>query len=179
MYATLVLPGFSSQHTLRQSPLSIANLQEKDLNFLNRSRFGLSFVLLITSITAQAGVQYFPKGNNLPFSEAVQVDNVLYLSGELGVMPGTLTLAKGGFEGEARQTMDNIGATLKKHGLGFDSVVKCTVMLAEMSDWPAFNKIYASYFDQDKLPARSAFGGVQLGLNAKLEVECWAYNPIK
>lgn len=139
----------------------------------------LPFVLLFAYQAALADVEYFSKGNNLPFSEAVQVDNVLYLSGELGVMPGTLTLAEGGFEGEARQTMDNIGATLKKHGLGFDSVVKCTVMLAEMSDWPAFNKIYASYFDQDKLPARSAFGGVQLGLNAKLEVECWAYNPIK
>lgn len=139
----------------------------------------LSLALLLANQATQADVEYFPKGNNLPFSEAVQVDNILYLSGELGVMPGTLTLAKGGFEGEARQTMDNIGATLNKHGLGFDSVVKCTVMLAEMSDWPAFNTIYASYFDQDKLPARSAFGGVQLGLNAKLEVECWAYNPSK
>ncbi len=141
--------------------------------------FTLALALLFANQAAQADVEYFPKGNNLPFSEAVQVDNVLYLSGELGVVPGTLTLAKGGFEGEARQTMDNIGATLKKHGLGFDSVVKCTVMLAQMSDWPAFNKIYAGYFDQDKLPARSAFGGVQLGLNAKLEVECWAYNPTK
>ncbi len=141
--------------------------------------FTLALALLFANQAVQADVEYFPKGNNLPFSEAVQVDNVLYLSGELGVVPGTLTLAKGGFEGEARQTMDNIGATLKKHGLGFDSVVKCTVMLAQMSDWPAFNKIYAGYFDQDKLPARSAFGGVQLGLNAKLEVECWAYNPTK
>lgn len=147
------------------------------MEFSVKQCLALPLACLFASMTAQADVEYFPKGNNLPFSEAVQVDNVLYLSGELGVMPGTLTLAEGGFEGEARQTMDNIGATLDKHGLGFDSVVKCTVMLAEMSDWPAFNKIYASYFDPDKLPARSAFGGVQLGLNAKLEVECWAYNP--
>ena len=137
----------------------------------------LVLVALFALQTVQAEVTYFSKGNNLPFSEAVQVDNVLYLSGELGVIPGTLKLAEGGFEAEARQTMDNIGATLKKHGLGFDALVKCTVMLAEMSDWPAFNDIYAGYFDKHRLPARSAFGGVQLGLNARLEVECWAYNP--
>jgi reactive intermediate/imine deaminase len=102
---------------------------------------------------------------------------MLYLSGALGTLPGTLTLAPGGVEGQARQTMDNIGAVLRHCGLGFDDVVKCTIMLADMSEWPAFNAIYVTYFAPGRLPARSAFGANGLALGAKLEVECVARYP--
>ena len=112
-------------------------------------------------------------GQPLPFSEAVRVGDMLYLSGQLGNTPdGKLP---DGMDAQARQAMDNIGAVLKKQGLGFGDVVKCTVMLDDMAQWPAFNKVYVSYFPDGKFPARSAFGADGLALGALLEVECWAY----
>lgn len=117
------------------------------------------------------GSGVMPEG--VPFSEAVRVGNTYYLSGQIGVIPGRMELAPGGIEGEARQTMDNIGAVLAGHGLDFDDVVKCTVMLADMSEWGTFNDIYRSYFTPP-FPARSAFGASGLGLGARTEVECIA-----
>jgi 2-iminobutanoate/2-iminopropanoate deaminase len=109
----------------------------------------------------------------LPFSEAVRVGDILFLSGQIGNRPdGTLP---DGLDAQARQTMDNIGRVLKGQGLGFSDVVKCTVMLDDMKDWPAFNKVYVTYFPDGKFPARSAFGADGLALGALLEVECWAY----
>ena len=113
----------------------------------------------------------------LPFSAAVRVGDMLYLSGAIGNRPGTLTLAGGGTAGEARQAMENIGATLKHCGLGFADVVKVTVMLADMSEWADFNKVYVGYFAPDRLPARSALGAAGLALGAKVEVECVARFP--
>jgi 2-iminobutanoate/2-iminopropanoate deaminase len=109
----------------------------------------------------------------LPFSSAVRVGDVLFLSGQLGIdANGKLPP---GIEAQARQTMDNIGAVLKGQGLGFDDLVKCTVMLDDMADWPAFNAVYVTYFKPGRMPARSAFGTDGLALNAKVEVECMAY----
>ncbi len=113
----------------------------------------------------------------LPFSQAVRVGDILYLSGALGNLPGTLELVRGGIEAETRQTMDNIGAVLKENGLTFAAIFKCTVMLADMANWPAFNRIYLDYFDPDRLPARSAFGANGLALGAQLELGCMAYMP--
>ena len=62
-------------------------------------------------------------------------------------------------------------------GLDFADVVKCTVMLADMSEWAEFNAIYTTYFAPDRLPARSAFGCNGLALGAKLELECLARYP--
>jgi 2-iminobutanoate/2-iminopropanoate deaminase len=115
------------------------------------------------------------KPAGLPFSLAVRVGNVLYLSGALGNVPGKLELVPGGLEAETRQTMANIGAVLQAHGLTFDDVFKCTVMLAEMKEWAAFNRVYLTYFKPDRLPARSAFGAAGLALGARVELECWAY----
>ena len=115
------------------------------------------------------------KAVKLPFSQAVRVGDVLYLSGALGNKPGTLELVPGGMAAEARQTMENIGAVLRENGLSFRDVFKCTVMLADMSKWADFNKVYIGYFEPDRLPARSAFGANGLALGAQVEVECWAY----
>jgi 2-iminobutanoate/2-iminopropanoate deaminase len=111
----------------------------------------------------------------LPFSQAVRVGDILYLSGVLGYVPGTLKLVAGGIEAETRQTMENIGAVLEANGLTFDDVFKCTVMLGDMGKWGDFNKVYLTYFKPDRLPARSAFGASALALGAQVEVECWAY----
>ena len=108
-----------------------------------------------------------------PFSRAVEVEGWVFLSGALGTVPGTTELAPGGIEGEARQTLDNIKATLADLGLGMDRIVKCTVMIADMAEWPAFNEVYKEYFEGD-FPARSAFGASGLALNARVEVECMA-----
>ncbi len=115
------------------------------------------------------------KAANLPFSDAVRVGDVLYLSGQMGVKPGTKELAPGGVTAQARQAMDNIGATLAANGLSFDAIFKATVMLADMSDWPAFNDIYVGYFHPDRLPARSAFGASGLALSGRVEIEVWAW----
>lgn len=71
------------------------------------------------------------------------------------------------------QTMQNIAAVLQQHQLGFQSVFKCTLMLADIQDWPAANTVYIQYFNAP-LPARSAFAASGLALGAKVEVECMA-----
>ena len=83
---------------------------------------------------------------DLPFSSAVQVGNTLYLSGNLGNIPGTLELAEGGIQGETRQTMENINTSLTEFGSSLDQVVKCTVFLADMSEWSAMNEVYRNVF---------------------------------
>jgi 2-iminobutanoate/2-iminopropanoate deaminase len=126
-------------------------------------------------------MQYFQtpdmKALGLPFSAAVRVGDMLYLSGALGNLPGTLRLAEGGVSGQARQTMENIGAVLRFCGLDFADVVKCTIMLANMSEWAEFNKVYVTYFAPARLLARSAFGCSGLALGGRLEVECLARYP--
>ena len=115
------------------------------------------------------------KTTNLPFSEAVRVGDILYLSGCLGNVPGTMELVQGGIEAETRQTMENIRAVLEHNGLTFGHVIKSTVMLADMKQWQDFNKVYVTYFSRDRLPARSAFGVNGLALGACVELECIAF----
>ena len=111
----------------------------------------------------------------LPFSDAVRVGDILCLSGQIGHRPGTLELAAGGIGAQTRQMMDNIARILNAEGRSFDDVFKCTVMLANMSEWQEFNKVYLEYFKPDRLPARSAFGANGLALGAAVEMECWAW----
>jgi reactive intermediate/imine deaminase len=110
---------------------------------------------------------------NLPFSEAVRVGDLLFLSGQIGVQPGTMQLVPGGLEAEARQTMENIRTSLQTHGSSMDRVVKCTVFLLDMAEWPKFNEIYRTFFT-GSFPARSALGATGLALGARVEVECIA-----
>lgn len=112
----------------------------------------------------------------LPFSEGVRLGSLVLMSGQIGVRPGTLELVPGGMPAEARQTMENIRASLEANGLSMANVVKCTVMLADMSEWGAFNEIYGTYFAAP-YPARSAFGTSGLALGARVEVECIAAVP--
>lgn len=109
----------------------------------------------------------------LPFSESVRVGELLFLSGQVGVAPGSGELVEGGIRAEARQTMKNIRGSLERRGLGMADLVKCTVMLADIGEWPAFNEVYREFFD-DHFPARSAFAASGLALGARVEVECIA-----
>ena len=133
-----------------------------------------------TGASSAAKVEYLNSGKvlppGLPFSEAVRVGDTLYLSGQIGVRPGTLALPPGGIAVEAPQTMENIRTVLAAHGLAMGDLVKCTVMLADMSEWPIFNEIYRKFFD-GQFPARSALGANGLALGARVEVECIAVFP--
>ena len=99
--------------------------------------------------------------------------NVLYLSGQIGIVPGSMKLAPGGIREEARRTMENIKTSLEAHGYGLNDLVKCTVMLADISELGAFNEVYRSFFS-GRYPARSALGANGLVLGARVEVECIA-----
>jgi 2-iminobutanoate/2-iminopropanoate deaminase len=150
-----------------------------------RARVAAAFALLPllscarAAVAAEAGpidfyaVENAPKGMSLPFSEAVRAGDMLYLAGMLGT-DASGKLAAGGIKAEAKQTMDNIAASLKKHGASIDRLVQCTVALADMADWPAFNEVYRGYF-REHFPARMAYGANGLALGARVEVQCNAY----
>jgi len=111
--------------------------------------------------------------NNYPFSQATVVNEVIYLSGEIGTLPNG-KLIEGGITAETRQALMNIKNTLNKMGGSMDDIFKCTCMLSDISEWGEMSSEYVKHFKKDKLPARSAFAGSGLALNAKLEIECMA-----
>jgi reactive intermediate/imine deaminase len=131
----------------------------------------------IVPLSAQAEVEYLQSENTraqgLPFSDAVRVGDMLYLSGQIGVRPGEMTVVPGGIQAETRQTMENIKSLLETHGSSMEKVVKCLVMMAEIAEWPSMNEVYVTYF-QEHFPARSAFAGTGLAMGARVEIECWA-----
>ena len=97
---------------------------------------------------------------------------MLYLSGAMGI-DETGALVPGGIEAETRQALVNIRSVLERHGTSMDRVVKCTVMLADMQEWAAMNRVYVQQFSTN-LPARSAFGASGLALGGRVEIECVA-----
>ncbi len=142
-----------------------------------------SFCTLVTALLAlvlgqsavAGGETVYPsqKYPDFPFSEAVAYNGVLYLSGELGTGPDG-KLVSGGIGPESRQTMENIKASLARRDLAMDDIIKCTVFLADIGEWPIFNQAYAAYFEKGRYPARSALGASGLALGARVEVECMA-----
>ncbi len=122
-------------------------------------------------------VQFHPPpklGNRkLPFSEAVRVGDLLFLSGKVGRKPGQSSVVPGGIQPETRQTLENIKAVLERNGSSMDRVVKCTVFLADIAEWGKMNEVYTQFFADDP-PARSALGASGLALNARVEIECIA-----
>ena len=139
-----------------------------------------SFALFFAS-SAMAGerdVEHYSSNPDmqLPFSDAVRVGNMLYLSGKIGNIPGTSQLAEGGIQGETRQALENIKASLEKYGSSMSEVVKCTVFLADIAEWGAMNEVYVTYFPVNP-PARSALGASGLALDSRVEIECFAAMP--
>ncbi|HJU91089.1 MAG TPA: RidA family protein [Gemmatimonadaceae bacterium] len=112
---------------------------------------------------------------DLPFSPAVRVGNLLFLSGQIGTGADG-NLVAGGIAAETRQAMENIRGVLSRSGSSMDRVVKCLVMLADMQEWAAMNVVYTAYFPNAK-PARSSFGANGLALGARVEIECIAVVP--
>ncbi len=110
-----------------------------------------------------------PKKQDAPFSDVVQVGNVFYLSGQIGMDHTSRTLVKGGIEAETHQTLKNIQAVLTAHNLAMSDVVKATVILDQIEDFTAFNTIYKTYLPQK--PARTTFAAEALARGAKIEIE--------
>lgn len=145
--------------------------------------------LVLTLVSVQAAIAQEDRGartgdhvvhlpgepEGFPFSPAIKAGGMIYLSGQIGNLPGTLELADG-IEAQTRQTMENIRTVLEAAGSSLYDVVKCTVFLDNMEDYWPMNEVYASYWDGAP-PARSAFGADGLALGALLEIECIARDP--
>jgi 2-iminobutanoate/2-iminopropanoate deaminase len=114
----------------------------------------------------------------LPFSEAVRAGDFLFLSGMIGFDPATDKVVPGGIKAEARRSLTLVQDALKRNGSSLADVVKCTVFLADIAEWPAFNEVYIEFFKKP-FPARSALAASGLARNARVEVECIAYAPKK
>jgi reactive intermediate/imine deaminase len=121
-------------------------------------------------ITAPGGVQ------GLPFSPAVRVGHMVYLSGQLGNVPGTRQLVDTGIAAQTRQALENVRAVLAAAGSSLSRVVKCTVFLADIRDYAPMNEVYATVFPKDP-PARSTVAGSGLALGARIEIDCLATTP--
>jgi 2-iminobutanoate/2-iminopropanoate deaminase len=137
--------------------------------------FLLSLSILLLSCRDQHlkfhGSQY-PKKANAPFSDAVSVGNTIYLSGQLGMDHHSRKLVPGGIKAQTKQAIENISEVLQLHDSSLDQVVSCTVILADMSDFSAFNEVYRGYFKNK--PARTTFAASGLARNAKVEIACVA-----
>jgi len=109
------------------------------------------------------------KKQSAPFSDVVQVGNMYFLSGQIGMNHTTRTLVEGGIKEQTKQTLENIKAVLEHHDLKMEQVVKAMVVLDNIEDFKAFNEIYTTYFPQK--PARTTFAAEALALGAKIEIE--------
>ena len=127
-----------------------------------------------TPQAAEPEVEYLdpPGTEGRPFTEAVRVGNMLYLSGKIGSVPGQ-GLVEGGIQPETRQVMENIKDALERYGSSMNRVVKCTVFLADIAEWSAMNEVYVTFFPEHR-PARSALGSSGLAIGARVEIECMA-----
>lgn len=112
------------------------------------------------------------------FSTAVRTGNLLFLSGQIGTVPGVSPpqIVEGGVQAETRQAFENIKTVLAAANLTMDDLVKCTVFLADIADYAAVNEVYVTFFPSDP-PARSAIAGSGLALGARVEIECIAAYP--
>ncbi|MBV7266163.1 RidA family protein [Erythrobacter ani] len=150
---------------------------------LRNARASLAAAALIgtgsaASVSAQEGPEFLPlEGRTLPFSQAVQVGDKLYLAGQIGLARGDSEGEPNGIEAETRRTMERIGDTLAKYNLTHDALFKCTVWLADIEDFSAFNAVYRTYFKKGRFPTRSTMAVKALAGGAVIEVECIAWNP--
>lgn len=108
-----------------------------------------------------------------PYSQAVRSGNILFCSGQLGIDPNSKTLVENNIEKQTLQIFSNIKAVLHAADLGFANVVKTTVFLSDMANFPIVNELYAQQFEGHK-PARSTVQVARLPLDALIEIECIA-----
>ncbi len=133
-------------------------------------------LLLATPAIAAPTPQFFPEQDpTRPFSAAVRIGDMVYVSGVIGTNPdGTLPAD---FATQTTNAMEALKAEFALANATMDNVFKCDVALADMKNWPAFNTIYIKYFKPGHLPIRMAAGANGLAKNAAVEIECQAYKP--
>ena len=105
----------------------------------------------------------------LPFSDAIDSNGTVYISGQIGLDPDTKSLPPGGFEAEARQVMQNLGAVLRKYELGYSDLVNVTIYLKTMENYAVLNAVYRTFFGEI-FPARVCIAVFDLPLNANVEI---------
>lgn len=110
-----------------------------------------------------------PSRSNVPFSDAVETENLFFLTGQIGKIHKTGQLVSGGIEAETKQVIENIKDVLEYHNLSLEKVVKCTVILKDIEDFNAFNSVYTTYFTNK--PARTTFAAAGLAGGASIEID--------
>ncbi|XP_024976933.1 reactive Intermediate Deaminase A, chloroplastic-like [Cynara cardunculus var. scolymus] len=108
-----------------------------------------------------------------PYSQAIKTNDTVFLSGVLGLIPETGKFVSDSVEEQTEQVLKNMGEILKASGASYSSVVKTTIMLADLKDFKKVNEIYAKYFPAPA-PARSTYQVAALPLDARIEIECIA-----
>lgn len=111
-----------------------------------------------------------------PYSQGIATDELVFCSGQIGLDPATGEVVAGGVEAEAERALRNLAAVLDAAGVGLQDVVKTTVFLADMADFPAVNAVYARHMP-DPPPARSTFAVAALPRGARIEIEAIAARP--
>ena len=105
-----------------------------------------------------------------PYSQAVEIDNLVYTSGQLGIDPATGAFGEG-VQGQTAQALENVKAILETRGLTMDDIIKTTVFIKDMNDFGKINEIYAKYICGDILPARSCVEVARLPKDGLVEIE--------
>jgi 2-iminobutanoate/2-iminopropanoate deaminase len=116
-----------------------------------------------------------PKASG-PLSQGIAAGGFVFCSGQLPVDPATGKIVPGGIEDQTRQVLKNLSAVLEAAGSSLDQVVKCTVLMTDLTEFAAMNKVYAEFF-KAPCPARATFQIGGLALGAKIEIECIALKP--
>jgi 2-iminobutanoate/2-iminopropanoate deaminase len=105
-----------------------------------------------------------------PYSQAIESNGTLYISGQVPIDPSTGKIVEGGIKEQSEQVMKNIGAIMKAAGYSFSDVVKSVCLLSDMDNFAAMNEVYGSYYATNP-PSRAAYGVVRLPLGALVEIE--------
>jgi 2-iminobutanoate/2-iminopropanoate deaminase len=105
-----------------------------------------------------------------PYSQAIEVNGTLYISGQIPIDPKTGKLIDGTIKEQTAEVLQNIGAILKEAGYDYSHVAKSTCLLANMDDFKDMNEVYAQFYKENP-PARAAYGVVKLPLGALIEIE--------
>ena len=105
-----------------------------------------------------------------PYNQAVLVNDTLYLSGQIPLIPSTMELVEGNLEAETKQVMQNLMAVLEAANMGFEHVVKTSIFLNNMSNFAAVNEVYGSYFDHATAPARETVEVANLPKFVRIEI---------
>nr|XP_043606711.1 reactive Intermediate Deaminase A, chloroplastic-like [Erigeron canadensis] len=158
------ISSFASRPAFRSSSVQFCSQQSK--------RFACLAISTNTSIKEAVKTDKAPAALG-PYSQAIKANNTVFVSGVLGLIPETGKFVSDNVEEQTEQVLKNMGEILKASGASYSSVVKTTIMLADLKDFKKVNEIYAKYFPTPA-PARSTYQVAALPLDARIEIECIA-----